>query len=265
MSKKNYKASLWSLFITFFKVGAFTFGGGYAMISVLSEELVVRKKWITDQDMLDMLVIAESTPGVVAVNTATSVGYRMHGVLGAIIATIGVVLPSFLIISVLGFILKQISDNPWYRAAFTGVNACVSVLVINAFLKMGREIKYNWFSILMLAMAFVLTVFTGFNVIYVILIGGVAGVLYTTIRRKVRAKKGLEDDICGDLTQTVEVDGVEQIVEVAGESEQSDEQSQIAQNEQPCEQTAAEVEPSDALGEQSQANSEQVQSDKEER
>ncbi len=252
MSKKNYKASLWSLFITFFKVGAFTFGGGYAMISVLSEELVVRKKWITDQDMLDMLVIAESTPGVVAVNTATSVGYRMHGVIGAIISTIGVVLPSFIIISVLGYILKQISDNPWYRAAFTGVNACVSVLVINAFLKMGREIKYNWFSILMLVMAFVLTVFTDFNVIFIILIGGIVGILYTTIRRKVRAKKGLEDDICGDLSQTVE-GGVEQAEEAAGELEPSDEQ------------TATEAEPEDSSVEQPQADSEQVQSDKEER
>lgn len=258
MSKKNYKASLWSLFITFFKVGAFTFGGGYAMISVLSEELVVRKKWITDQDMLDMLVIAESTPGVVAVNTATSVGYRMHGVIGAIISTIGVVLPSFIIISVLGYILKQISDNPWYRAAFTGVNACVSVLVINAFLKMGREIKYNWFSILMLVMAFVLTVFTDFNVIFIILIGGVVGILYTTIRRKVRAKKGLEDDICGDLSQT-EMGGVEQAEEAVGELEPSDEQTQSD------EQTATEAEPEDSSVEQPQADSEQVQSDKEER
>ena len=76
------KVSLWALFITFFKTGLFTFGGGYAMIAILEEELVVKRSWITSQDMLDMLVIAESTPGVIAVNTATSVGYRVRGVAG---------------------------------------------------------------------------------------------------------------------------------------------------------------------------------------
>lgn len=233
MKKKEYKTSLWTLFITFFKVGAFTFGGGYAMISVLQEELVVRKKWITDQDMLDMLVIAESTPGVIAVNTATSVGYRMHGVIGAIIATLGAVLPSFLIISFLSFVLKQISDNPWYKAAFTGVQACVSVLVINAFLKVSKEIKYNWFSLLMLAAAFAVSVFTDFNVIYVILIGAAAGIVYTIIRRKIRAKKGLPDDICTDLG--AEDEAIEQDAELQeDETEQTEQvQAEQVQDEQP--------------------------------
>ena len=89
----NARVSLWQLFYTFFKTGLFTFGGGYAMIAILEEELVAKRHWLTSQDMLDMLVIAESTPGVIAVNTATSVGYRVRGVLGAIIATLGVVLP----------------------------------------------------------------------------------------------------------------------------------------------------------------------------
>ena len=101
------RVSLWQLFITFFKTGLFTFGGGYAMIAILEEELVSSKKWLTSQDMLDMIVIAESTPGVVAVNTATSVGFRMRGVLGAIIATLGVVLPSFLIITALTFVITS--------------------------------------------------------------------------------------------------------------------------------------------------------------
>ena len=100
------------------------------MISILEEELVNRKKWITSRDMLEMLVIAESTPGVIAVNTATSVGYRARGVLGAVIATIGVVLPSFLIITALSFFINAFAENTWYKAAFTGVQACVTILVV---------------------------------------------------------------------------------------------------------------------------------------
>lgn len=195
MSNNNQtKVTLWNIFSTFFKVGAFTFGGGYAMISVLQEELIVRKKWITDQDMMDMIVIAESTPGVIAVNTATSVGYKLRGVLGAIIATLGVVLPSFLIISLLSLVLKQVSDNPWYKAAFTGVQACVSVLIVNAFVKMSKQIKYDWFSVVMLISAAMLAIFTDVNVIFLIIGGGVFGLIYSYLYRKSRAKKGLSDE-----------------------------------------------------------------------
>ena len=107
------KVSLWQIFITFFKTGLFTFGGGYAMISILEEELISKKRWITSADMLDMLVIAESTPGVIAVNTATSVGFRLRGILGAVIATLGVVLPSFVINTGLSFVIEANADNVW--------------------------------------------------------------------------------------------------------------------------------------------------------
>ena len=183
------RVSLWQLFITFFKTGLFTFGGGYAMISILEEELVANKKWITTQDMLDMLVIAESTPGVIAVNTATSVGFRVRGVLGAIIATLGVVLPSFLIITALTFFLNEFSDNPWYQAAFTGIQACVTILIINAFVKLAKQVEKTWFSIVLLIAAFVVAVFTDFDVIFIILIGGVLGVVYTLIKGHVDSKK----------------------------------------------------------------------------
>ena len=183
------RVSLWQLFFTFFKTGLFTFGGGYAMISILEEELVTNKKWITTQDMLDMLVIAESTPGVIAVNTATSVGYRVRGVLGAILATLGVVLPSFLIITALTFFINEFSDNPWYQAAFTGIQACVTILIINAFVKLVKQVERSWFSIVLLIAAFAVAVFTDFDVIFIILIGGVLGVVYTLIKRRVDAKK----------------------------------------------------------------------------
>lgn len=182
------KVSLWQLFVTFFKVGAFTFGGGYAMIAILEEELISKKKWITEQDMLDMLVIAESTPGVIAVNTATSVGYKVRGVVGALLATLGVVLPSFCIIFGLSFAINAFKNNEWYQAAFRGIQACVTVLIVNAFTKLAKQLKMDAFSVIMLVAAFCVVVFTDFNVIFVILIGGVAGVAYSLITEKLCKK-----------------------------------------------------------------------------
>lgn len=187
--KTKYSVSLWRLFLTFFKVGAFTFGGGYAMIAILEEELISKKHWITEQDMLDMLVIAESTPGVIAVNTATSVGYKVHGISGAILATLGVVLPSFLIIFALSFVIQAFQSNTWYKAAFTGVRACVTILIINAFTKLSKQVKWDVFGVLLLIAAFGVAVFTSFDVIYLILIGGVLGVVYSLIAEAVQNKK----------------------------------------------------------------------------
>lgn len=183
------KTSLWQLFITFFKTGLFTFGGGYAMISILEEELVTRKKWITSQDMLDMIMIAESTPGVIAVNTATGVGFRLRGVLGSFIATLGVVLPSFLLITGLSFAIEAIAGNFWYKAAFTGIQACVTILIINAFIKMAGQISKDWFNVVLVIAAFGVASFTGFNAIFLILIGGVLGICFNLIKDFIKSKK----------------------------------------------------------------------------
>lgn len=189
--KSAYGASLWQLFITFFKVGAFTFGGGYAMIAILQEELIAKKKWITEQDMLDMIVIAESTPGVIAVNTATSVGYRMHGISGALVATLGVVLPSFLIIYALSFAIQAFENNVWYKAAFTGVRACVTILIVNAFSNLFKQVKWDLFCAILFVISLWVAVFTSFDVIYLILIGGIAGIAYTYIFEAANRAKNL--------------------------------------------------------------------------
>jgi len=181
VQKQVKSVSLWELFFTFFKVGAFTFGGGYAMISLLEEELIAKKKWITEQDMLDMLVIAESTPGVIAVNTATSVGYKMRGFVGALMATLGVVLPSFLIIFALSFVISAFKENTWYKAAFNGVRACVMVLIVKAFTNLAKQLKVGWFSLTLLATTFFVVTFLGFDAIYCILIGAVLGIVYTCV------------------------------------------------------------------------------------
>lgn len=200
------RVSLWALFVTFFKTGLFTFGGGYAMISILEEELVTKRGWITSQDMLDMLVIAESTPGVIAVNTATSVGFRVRGVWGAIIATLGVVLPSFLIITALSFFVAAFENNRWYKAAFTGIQACVTVLIVNAFIKMAKQVEWGWFAGIIMPAAFAVAVFTDFDVIYLILIGGALGIVYALIAERVSKKKQLPLEQSERLDDEPEVD-----------------------------------------------------------
>ncbi len=201
------KTSLWQLFATFFKTGLFTFGGGYAMIAILQEELVDKKKWITNQDMLDMIVVAESTPGVIAVNTATSVGYKTRGVLGAIIATLGVVLPSFLIISVLSYLIEAFQSNVWYQSAFKGIQACVTVLVVNAFTKMFKQIEHDAYNYIAFVVAFAIAAFTNFSVIYLILIGGVCGFIVTLLKDKKAKQKLVVADVRGVSDQdTEEVD-----------------------------------------------------------
>lgn len=189
--KTKYSASLLQLFWTFFKVGAFTFGGGYAMISILEEELVSKKKWVTSQDMLDMIVIAESTPGVIAVNAATSIGFKLRGVLGALLSTLGVVLPSFLIIFGLSFAIQAFQSNEWYKAAFRGIQACVTILIVNAFVKVSKNINKDVFSFVLLVAAFAVAVFTNFNVIFLIIIGGVLGIVYMLIKDAVVKNKQL--------------------------------------------------------------------------
>ena len=135
------KKRLLELFLCFLKIGAFTFGGGYAMISVIDHACVERKKWITHDEMMDITVVAESTPGPLAVNTATFVGYRVGGVLGSFLATGAVILPSLVIISLIAAFLENFLAIPWVASAFRGVKAAVAFLILSAGLKMLKKMK----------------------------------------------------------------------------------------------------------------------------
>ena len=131
------------LFWKFFKIGAFTFGGGYAMIPLIRREIAQREGWLEDREILDVLAVSESTPGPMAVNTATFVGYRVAGNLGAALATFGVVLPSFVIIYLLSFVLRQFQSLKAVEYAFWGVRVAVVSLVASAFLSMLRQCPRN--------------------------------------------------------------------------------------------------------------------------
>ena len=150
---KEKTAVLAELFATFAKIGLFTFGGGYAMISLITSTCVEEKKWLEPDEMMNLTVVAESTPGPIAINCATFVGYRRGGVLGSAAATIGVVLPSFLIIWLISLFLDNILEIGWIANAFRGIRACVGVLILDVGIKMLKNIKRKPLPISILAVS----------------------------------------------------------------------------------------------------------------
>ena len=141
--KKSFKTLL-SLFLTFMKIGALTFGGGYAMIPIIHKEAVEKKKWVSNNDILDILAISESTPGPIAINTATYVGHTVMGFWGAFFATLGLVLPSFFIIFVISFFYKDFMKLKLISGAFKGLKAGVIILLFNAVLKLKKSVKFDY-------------------------------------------------------------------------------------------------------------------------
>ena len=166
--KERYR-QLWKVFATFFKIGAFTFGGGYAMIPLIQREAVDKHGWVTEDDILDIIAIAESTPGPIAINSATFVGYRACGVLGSVAATLGVVLPSFVLIFAISFVLRQFQELKAVQYAFQGIRAGVLALLCKALWGMYKKNKKNWASYIVMAGSFVLTAIVDVSVLPVLI------------------------------------------------------------------------------------------------
>ena len=181
---KNFKKAL-KLFTTFFKIGAFTFGGGYAMIPLIQHEVAEKNKWITDEDILEIVAIAESTPGPIAINSATFVGYRVCGVLGSAAATLGVVLPSFVIILIISFVLAAFQSLRAVQYAFMGIRAGVLALVIKALISMFKKCPKGWVSYIVMALAVAVGALTDINVFLIIIVSALFGlVTYSVLRRR---------------------------------------------------------------------------------
>ena len=180
---------LFSLFATFFKIGLFTFGGGYAMLSLIQAETVTKKSWLSGDELLNIIAISESTPGPISINCATYIGYKRAGFFGSLFATLGVVLPSFIIIFIISFFIEEFLKIQLVFNAFKGIQAAVAVLIIRAGFKMSKNIKKDVMSISILAVALIITVtlnFVTFNLssIYLIIAGGVAGFIYYGLIKK---------------------------------------------------------------------------------
>jgi chromate transporter len=167
------------LFLTFLKIGAFTFGGGYAMIPIIQRETVEKHGWVNDDEILEMLAISESTPGPIAINSATFVGYRVAGFWGSLAATCGVILPSLFIITIIAFFLRSFSEYKAVRYAFAGIRAGVAALVLKGFLTMYKKCPKNIFSYTLVAAAFVLVTFFDLSAILIIACGGACGLIFS--------------------------------------------------------------------------------------
>jgi chromate transporter len=170
--------NLWELFCVFFKIGAVTFGGGLAMLPIIEKELVVKRDWISKEKLLDYFAIGQVTPGIIAVNVATFLGYSRAGVFGACLATLGVVTPSIIIISIIAKFLAGFSDIIYVKKALAGINVVVSALLVKVLWGFRKNIFKSFLSIVMFVFAFVGITFLDFNTIIVVIISILCGVVY---------------------------------------------------------------------------------------
>ena len=172
---------LLDLFLAFAKVGVMTFGGGYAMLPILEREIVENKGWATREELMDYYAVGQCTPGVIAVNTASFVGYRIAGNLGGIVATLGVVFPSVVIICLIAGVLTNFAEIPAVKSAFAGIRVCVCVLIFNAVVKLWKGAVPDKAALLLCLAVFVLSVFLDLSPIVFVVFCAAAGILFTRL------------------------------------------------------------------------------------
>ena len=169
---------LFDLFFVFCKIGALTFGGGYAMLPIIQREVVEGKNWATEEEILDYYAVGQCTPGVIAVNTATFIGYKIHGIIGGIVATIGVVFPSLIIIMIIASFLQSFSSLAIVQSAFAGIRIAVVALIIDTVVKLCKSSIKDWFGIIVCILTFILSAFFKISPIYVVIATGILGLIF---------------------------------------------------------------------------------------
>ena len=177
------------LFVSFAKIGVMTFGGGLAMLPMLERELVESKKWVTNEEILDYYAVGQCTPGIIAVNTATFVGYKKSKILGAVFATLGMVFPSLVIISLIAAVLSNFADIPAVQHAFAGIRIAVCALIASAVIKLAKSNVKNLTQIIIAVAAFVIIAVFGASPVVVVVAAAVAGLLLGKFGKKEAAKK----------------------------------------------------------------------------
>ena len=175
------------LFLTFARIGGFTFGGGYAMLPILQRDVVEKKKWATEEELMDYYAIGQCTPGIIAVNVATFIGYRKKGIAGAAVATFGMVMPSILIIMVIAAAIKNFSDIERVQHALAGITVCVCVLVLDTVIKLAKKsLKDIWAWMLALAV-FLAALITNVPAALLVVSAGIAGI---AVKKAAALRKG---------------------------------------------------------------------------
>ncbi len=168
----------WELFKIFFRIGAFTIGGGYAMVPLIEDEIVAKRKWIKSEDFLDLLAIAQSSPGILAVNIAIFVGYRLKGMKGSLVTSLGAILPSFLMILAIALFFQQFKSNVYVEKVFKGIRPAVVALIAAPTFKLGKSAKINRYTIWIPVISALLIWLLGFSPIWIIIAAGVGGFVY---------------------------------------------------------------------------------------
>lgn len=174
----------WELFSVFMRIGAFTFGGGYAMLPLIQKEIVDKKHWATEEEIMDYYAVAQCTPGIIMVNTATFIGFYEKGILGAIIATLGVVTPSIIIILLIASVLTTYCSLAIVQHALAGIRVAVCVLVLNAVVKLWKSGIKDTFGILLFAVVLAAITFTSVSTVLVVIIAALLGVIVCALRRR---------------------------------------------------------------------------------
>ena len=183
MKKSKFKIYL-QLLLSFMKIGVVTFGGGYAMIPIIENEVSKKRKWINDKDLIDVVALSESTPGPIAICAASFIGYKTAGIIGAFMATTGVVLPSFIIIFLISMLLSNFADLDIVKYAFTGIRAGVLALIIKAVVSMFKKAPQNIIAYIIMAISFALVVLFSTNVLIIILSSALVSIVCSYIARK---------------------------------------------------------------------------------
>ena len=178
-----------NLFLAFAKIGAVTFGGGDAMLPILQRDIVKKHGWATDEELMDYFAIGQCTPGIIAVNTATFIGYKQKGVLGGIFATLGVIFPSIVIISVIAAFITNYADLPVVRYAFNGIRVCVCILILNAVLKLSKSSLVDKWTSGIFAVVFILSMFFNISAAILVLAAGLAGYIIKRFSAKEESQK----------------------------------------------------------------------------
>ena len=181
--KEKFK-QLWQLFVTFAIVGVTTFGGGYAMLPALQREVVDKRKWASDEEVMDWYAIGQCTPGVIAVNTATFVGQKQAGVIGGIFATLGVVFPSLVIITIIAAFIQNFAHLAAVQKAFAGIRVCVCVLILNAVVKLWKKSVVDWKTLVRFAAVFAGSVFLSVSPVVYVVIAALAGIVVKELEAK---------------------------------------------------------------------------------
>ena len=174
--------TLIDLFFTFCRIGGLTFGGGYAMLPMIQKEIVEEKKWATEEEVLDYYAVGQCTPGIIAVNTATFIGYKVHGIIGAIVATLGVVFPSLIIITIIAALLKNFANYSIVQHAFSGIRVVVIALIVSAILKLDKTSIKNSTTLIIAIIAFILVAFVNLSPIYIVIAAACIGLILKFIR-----------------------------------------------------------------------------------